>query len=362
MSIPVTLRITDGYSASRVKLLGIGVSDTVQFSAWTAGQLGSFSVRCSTGLVGDIDPVNDTVSASVTVRAGIDAASVAILAPGGIVDSGVAIAPIVRIANNGTRNELIPIRLRIGSSYDTTITKLLVRGTQDTALFPVWTASQLGSFPIRCSTGLANDQNPVNDTLSSSVTVRARIDAAALAIIAPLGTLDSGTTVIPVARIANYGTRTEAILVRFQIGAVYAESLTKSLAPGVVDTVSFPVYTALAPGRYVTRCTVGLFADQVEGNNLIVDSLQVRVRLDVGVTTILAPIGSTDSGAVFTPAALVHNYGTRSLTTPVRLRIGYLPTISRLQDSWQPELRIRLSSRTGLPHHWALCRSDAVPN
>ncbi|MFO7637915.1 MAG: S8 family serine peptidase, partial [bacterium] len=43
---------------------------------------------------------------------------------------------------------------------------------------------------------------------------------------------------------------------------------------------------------------------------------------DVGVTSIVAPVGLVDSGATVTPACSVHNYGNITVSYPVRLRIG----------------------------------------
>ncbi len=46
------------------------------------------------------------------------------------------------------------------------------------------------------------------------------------------------------------------------------------------------------------------------------------MRSDVGVTTILAPIGEIDSGTVVIPKAVVENLGTTTETFPVRFKIG----------------------------------------
>ena len=321
-AIPVTVRIGTTYQRTRTKTLGAGVTDTLSLPFWTATEVGTNAIRCSVGLAGDRDRSNDTISSSVLVRARIDAASVAIIAPLGILDSGTVVTPVVRIGNNGTRVEAIPVFVRIGSSYSDSTFKTLLPGTSDTVALIPWIAGELGVLTVRCSVGLSNDQNPVNDTISSSVTVRSRIDAAAITIIAPTGTVDSGTTVTPVVRIANNGTSISLIPVNFRIGSFYDQTLSKSLAPGVSDTALFPDWTATQVGSHATRCSVMLAGDEIPANDTISGSVTVRVRVDAASVAIIAPTGMVDSGTVITPIARISNLGDRSALIPVTLTVG----------------------------------------
>ena len=76
----------------------------------------------------------------------------------------------------------------------------LLPGDSVQVSFNNWTAGQRGTYATRCSTALTNDQNHANDTLGGSVTVRVT-NVGVTAIVAPTGTIDSGTVVTPQARL-----------------------------------------------------------------------------------------------------------------------------------------------------------------
>jgi hypothetical protein len=69
----VRFRIGSFYSADTVMTLAAGATDTVRFRDWTAGAVGTHTVRCSTMLAGDQNAGNDYAQDSVTVLgSGID--------------------------------------------------------------------------------------------------------------------------------------------------------------------------------------------------------------------------------------------------------------------------------------------------
>jgi hypothetical protein len=106
--------------------------------------------------------------------------------------------------------------------------------------------------------------------LNGDPTLKPRIpfhDVGVAAIVAPVGTIDSGTSVIPVCRVTNYGLNDETFNVRFRIGAGYDETCTKSLSRGSSDTVSFPSWTALSVGTIATHCSTALSTDTRPENN-----------------------------------------------------------------------------------------------
>jgi len=310
--VPVMMRITNGYQQSRTKLVPAGVQDTVQFPDWLASPVGGFAVRCSTYLAGDTFYANDTLSDSVRVIPYIDAAAVDIVAPSGVLDSGTVVTPVARIANLGSEPVAIPTWLRIGPGYMALRSKVVAPGVSDTVQFPDWIATPLGTHPVRCSTALAGDRHPENDTVSASIEVRLRVDAEAVAIIRPTGTVDSGTTVVPLVRVGNNSSRTQTIPVRLEIGTGYTQSANIVLAPGVQDTVQFPNWTASVPGPQLVRCSTALSGDQHPDNDTVSAWVNVYRRIDAGVAAILAPTGVVDSGTVVAPRAIV----------PTRFNIG----------------------------------------
>lgn len=71
---PVRFAISTGYADTQIVQLGAGRTDTVEFTAWTAGPAGWHTAGCSTMLRGDLDPANDAVrdSFQVSDRTGVE--------------------------------------------------------------------------------------------------------------------------------------------------------------------------------------------------------------------------------------------------------------------------------------------------
>jgi hypothetical protein len=345
-TFPVTFRIGVVYSESLVTMLAVGETDTITFPNWTAQPIGGHTTVCFTQLADDGDRTNDTVYGGVCVvpRARHDVGAVEILSPVGIVDSGTVHTPRAVIHNFGNRSDSFPVTFNIGSSYSQTVRRTLLSGQTDTVDFlPFWVAQPLGQHEVVCYTGLWNDQDRSNDTVHSSVevVVPERHDVGATAVLAPAGTVDSGTTLTPSAVIQNFGTRDEAFPVTFSIGPSYLETIQASLAAGQTDTVDFPNWVAQPLGQHPVVCYTGLASDEDRSNDTVYSSVMVvpPERHDVGATAILAPVGVVDSGTVHTPRAVIYNFGNRPETFPVTFEIGadYSRTVSRTLLSGQTD-------------------------
>jgi hypothetical protein len=249
-----------------------------------------------------------------------------ISAPPDTVDSGVVVTPCARVRNFGPFAATFPVRFRIGGVYaDTETVADLPPDSTCVISFAPWRPAVLGTFLARCTSALSGDLVPGNDTLSKSVTVvvSAR-DVGVTAIYAPVGTVDSESVTAPRARVRNFGTSPASFPVTLRISDGYARTRTVSdLAPGSALDVDFPDWVARVRGRHTVRCSTALVGDQNPANDLLADSVRVRVR-DAGVTRILRPNGGVDSGATVVPAALVHNFGTEAELIPVRFLIGSL--------------------------------------
>jgi hypothetical protein len=315
-TFPVHLSISSGYRDSQLVSLPAGSSDTVRFSAWYASGTGPAWLLCRTALPADERPENDTCRGFVDVVAvhHPDVAPMAILAPLGTLDSGTLVQPRVLVANLGDVTVDAPVLLAIGSDYrDSTLVRLDPART-DTVGFADWTADPVGSLPIACRTALAGDENPANDTLRDSVAVRHRptTDVGPVAILAPLGTLDSGAAVTPRAVVRNHGTQSAFFAVRMLVGTGYDDRVQLGLNPGQSDTVAFAPWTAAAIGTQPTVCRTELAADENPANDTLRDSVIVAPPPvhDVGTLAILAPLAGTATGDTVLPRALVTNHGT----------------------------------------------------
>jgi murein tripeptide amidase MpaA len=150
-------------------------------------------------------------------------------------------------------------------------------------------------------------------------------DVGVTRIIAPLGTIDSGTVVAPACSVHNYGSSTESYSVRMRIGAGYNQTASVSNHPsGTRVYVTFPNWTASPVGPIAVICSTELSGDQVPSNDrrTATDTVRAPVVHDVGCIRIVVPTGVIDSGTSIAPACSVYNFGTVAETYPVRMKVG----------------------------------------
>ena len=319
-SFSVLFTIDDGYSNTQpVNNLGPGATSIVNFALWTANTPGSFPVRCSTGLAGDMNPVNDTLSEMVLVR-GYDVQPVVIIQPAGSFNRYDTITPKALIRNNGNTVVTFPILFTIGDGYVSNQSVTMTPGTDTTISFGLWTTNTSGSFPVRCSTGLISDMNTVNDTISGSVFVQ-NLDVQCLSIDDPTGTINQGTVIAPKATIRNNGNTSQTFNVFFTITGGYSNSQSLTLGPGASQQVTFTDWTAGPPGTQTTKCTTQLVGDMNTTNDEQTGSVLVQ-SLDAQTVSILAPTGTVNQGTTLNPQAVIKNNGNTSQSVPVRFTIS----------------------------------------
>lgn len=319
LTVPVTMTI-GSYADTRSVDLGPGAQTSVSFSPWTATERGALSVRCSTAVPGELYPSNDAIGATVNVRV-IDAAVVAIDEPVGIYDSGTVVTPRATVRNSSTEPKAFNVTMTIGSFYTNTQFVLLGAEAQTQVSFTPWSAEQRGIHTAQCVASLANDMNRANDTATVVTGVRLT-DAAVVAIVEPVGNVDSNTTVVPKARIRNNGTQSGNVTATFTV-ASYSSTVSTLLAPAEERIVSFTPWLAEDVGSHVARCTVNLAGDERSNNDTASAVVTVRVDAnDAAVVSIDAPVGILDSGVMVVPKATVRNSGTNPASFPVILRIG----------------------------------------
>ena len=166
----------------KVDLVGIAPGGNIQvssFPAYTVTTPGIWTVRCSTGLTGDVNPDNDVLDDDFLVGSP-DMRALAILAPSGRVDTSAVVAPSATVKNEGTVN--VPFRVWFimnspddGEEYreHLDITGIAPGGTQ-TYSFPDHNVGTTeGAWTTRCSVYVASDQNTVNDFVDGGFTVAA---------------------------------------------------------------------------------------------------------------------------------------------------------------------------------------------
>jgi subtilisin family serine protease len=338
-----TYAYMSGTSMAAPQVTGLTGLIKSQRAAWTRAQLCTLIVRYTDF----IDTIAGNVSYAGLLGSGRinawnslslhDVGPIRIVDPTGVVDSGTVIVPVCSLRNYSPRTkEKFRVTLRIGSTYLQTRVESLPPNSRDTILFPAWTASPLGTFLVRCTTALFVDTMFVNDTLSDSVIVRSLQveDVGAVAILDPVGRVDSAQTIVPRCSVYNYGDAlVDSFPVIFRITGpgptIWTDTtMVYNLDTVTGTTVSFNAWTAGRRGNYTTRCTTAYDMDMNTTNDRQDSVFTVAVH-DVGVTDIVSPTGSVPLNSVVPTQTRIRNYGSVTDSFNVILTIGgsYVDTV-----------------------------------
>jgi hypothetical protein len=245
--------------------------------------------------------------------------------PTGLIDSTSRVVPRAKVKNYGFQKESFNVTFSIIEdtliwSSTKQVNNLYPDSTKSVD-FDTWPVHMRGSYSVRCSTYLATDTLWLNDVMSGSFSVIVH-DIGVTEMIQPTGTIDSTATVIPRARIENFGTQTETLNVTYKIikGTTWTNTKQVSIAPGANSIVDFNAWTVGIRGSYTNRCSTSLTTDMILNNNKLADSFFVRVY-DVGCSKIVVPHETIDSTASVAPACSVYNYGNITSSYQVRMKI-----------------------------------------
>ena len=196
-------------------------TDTIEFiTPWDAIP-GEYTIEVVTVLFGDEDETNNASSSSSSVIAGNDACVVSIDYPTGSQKPGLHTIEAT-IGNVGSFGNDIPVNCEI---YDETLTTVF---TTDTSIYldalssgvvvftPDWLASDAGDYTVSISTHLVDEENPVDDSLETTVTIISYTDAGAVIINEPSGEINEGSCPIS-ATVENFGNSEQLVTVNCSI-------------------------------------------------------------------------------------------------------------------------------------------------
>jgi hypothetical protein len=283
----------------------------------------------------------------------------AINAPQGTYDHYDSVIPQATIKNNGDVIPVVNAFMYIGLPYGDTIQVYdgPAPGQSATISFKPWAAHPTGLVQVRCSIEVEGDTIPANDFHTDTVQV-IPIDVGCRQIVAPVGTIDSGTTAVPVARFKNFGTTTRTFPVWFRIETaartavgppvgvvknvahslsftepshpaktgpllqVYEDADTITLAPQESTDVSFKSWVAAPQDTYLMKAFSAILDDGPANDTVRAQLIVRRPRHDVGVSAILAPADTVDSNDVITPRAVITNFGGARDSFRIRFTIG----------------------------------------
>jgi len=178
---------------------------TAVFSSWTPQRADTGRAIVNYTIT---SPTPTTTKSETTFVRARDVGATQILAPIGTIDSSGLVIPRARVKNYGNITQTFNVTFKIGDIYTSNLkTKTLQGGIEDTVNFNSWVPVR-GIYTTKCSTYLAGDNNPSNDTMSRSLTVNIN-DIGVLDILAPRGTLYLRDSVQPKVKIKNLGTTTK---------------------------------------------------------------------------------------------------------------------------------------------------------
>jgi hypothetical protein len=333
-----------------VSALGPGSGLTIGFQSYHADTVANgLQARCTTGLAGDVSSANDFRFNSFNVI-GHDVYCSAIFSPlsSTTYDSGAVVPCTSQVTNAGGQAETnfwVKLWINPGLVYlDSGLVNVLNPGASAKVGFKNWSAILRGTYTARCSTCLSDDNNGNNGRNNANIFVRVRDVGASV---------DSGLPITPVCSTANYGNATENYNVRFKIGpagSLYNRvAAVSNHAPGVRRYIAFPNVPNLPRGGpYAVSCSTEFASDVVPTNNVQTGTVTVRVR-EAGVTGIIAPLGTVDSGVALVPAMTTRNNGTTTETYQAVMTIGGTPrTLSITHDTLRRDSTIRFPLWTAL--------------
>jgi hypothetical protein len=325
-SFDVRFRIGSDVSRSQTVLnLPPDSSREIVFADWTATTKGYTPVCCSI-LTADQNPGNDFKADSV-FTAVHDAGATSILAPVGVVDSGVSITPTMLVNNFGNIVEWIPARLTIGADYSDIESTRVLPGYSGALSFAVWTATARGPQAIKCSTRLVSDVRDSNDAVLGNVQVRL-IDVGPTAIQVPSGNNVPRGSVTPRITLHNFGNTTQTVPAEIAIfhttptetTRIYFDTGYAMVSPGGNGTASSDAWAANA-GNYKCHVRTFLDGDNTPANDTLSNYFTVvEANRDVGMTAVIAPVGVNDTFPVI-PVATIRNYGSGTENCYAHFRI-----------------------------------------
>ncbi|GEM_PF-1565014 len=249
---------------------------------------------------------------------------IAITSPPMTIDSGDEYLPSCTVYNAGLITENYWVRMKIGNFYqESTWVANHIPNTKRTLTFPSYAKWPRGNHVLFCSTKLSGDMYAGNDTLRRSITVKVQ-DVGVRQIVSPPDSVGWGDKVSPRVRLKNYGNEIANFSAKMTIGSHYISQINQTLAGGEEKEFDFDDWVIDERGTLLATCSIFLPKDINPKNDTLSKRTQVGYG-DVGVITILQPTaGVYDSleARVVIPRAKVKNYGSSTISFPVRFTIG----------------------------------------
>ena len=156
-------------------------------------------------------------------------------------------------------------------------------------------------------------------------------------VFSPFGIVGPDSSYVPQVEVRNYGKNAASFPVRLTISTGYADTVhVTGLQPTAAETLQFKPWVVPARCTAAVRCSTALPGDEYPGNDVVTSVAWARFH-DVGLTDIVEPTDTVDSGSIIHPQVRVHNNGTEAEFVTATFRI--------------PDEGYFRSSRVSVPSH-----------
>ncbi len=232
---------------------------------------------------------------------------ISIVDPVGTIAAGTNVIPKIKVINIGNHTDKFPVICRIDSIYSETQPAVVVNpGDTSIISFPNW-VSIIGNHSIIAFCALDNDQWRGNDTIQRNFNVIYLDDIGTDSILNPGNTCFIGRTIIPRARIKNYGLTSETdfsvvcSIVNINGNLRYTDNKTISLATGRDTIVDFLTWIP----TIVELCMVKIRTYDQNDMNSANDSITIITYVS---SAIQDTIGTGTSYTNYNPINRSYNY------------------------------------------------------
>ena len=189
-----------------------------------------------------------------------------------------------------------------------------------------WYPVEDGVYRISATTGLAGDENPLNDTTETEATILAYTDIAVTSINSPPEVVLAGPCVVS-AKIRNRGDREKIVPVQCWIeedisgrGFGYYDVVDVSIPPHTTMDVTFDTWDAVL-GDFIVIVNTSIPGDENPDNNELRRTGTVYPHRDTGIFAIPSPSGEQLPGDHIVRASAANYGGLRQNDVPVVCRI-----------------------------------------
>lgn len=180
-------------------------------------------------------------------------------------------------------------------------------------------------------------------TFSYNANLRIVTDVGIQSLVGVPASGDTGDVILPKAWIKNYGINQAVFPAYFHFGDRYNDMQMVTIPAGDSILQEFSPCTLLTRGNVYYRCTLALNSDERAGNNLKTGRTVVWVK-DVGVASILNPIGTVEQGELVQPRARVKNFGNYSAQCNVTFWVGNWNTTKQVSLGAGSEIDVLFDS------------------